>query len=465
MFESAENVLRALAKRSNVSLHSDPALVGSVEAAALGNDERRAKNQAEKSDAKDEDEDLRRKPELQPISVRQEATAQLTSWDVLHVLGQAIALARRGAARGLAEHWGALKYSQALTGETGSFMKLSAEGREPADYYKANQSRELGVGFALALARRTLQQQYPDRAVSFVPADTALRAGWALTSKDEGPRQKYRYRPQFFAELWKPGAPSLVLPIGCRGNHGSNATSSHDQLAAASADVEAVHIGPWNQTPALIFSTNLPLDGHVTVHALGANGSGGRLSSPNAESGDLDVALRDRNHFPQIRVPGQGDDAPTSIPGFHVTKERSEWFGQVLARTAAAGLTAFAGNSQATAQYLTERQGRKYFTGIRHAATGSVQDAEHTLLGIPFAGTDHIFRLNRTRVEAFSGVTTALFDLLAKGEVERYRRQVYEGRFAWPTDSWDRSWGGPVSVFPDGTVLAMRLLGGRGGRD
>ncbi|PFG95372.1 hypothetical protein A8924_2693 [Saccharopolyspora erythraea NRRL 2338] len=458
MLKSAEEVLGDLAQRSNVSLHSDSGLVGAVATAAAEDDEERAKKQAEEKGTKDEDGVLRRKPELQPIPVRGDGSVQLTSWDVLHVLGRAIALSRRGAARGLAEHWGALKYSQALTGDTGSFMKLSAEGKVTADYYKVIQSSELGVGFALALARRVLAQRHPDRVVSIVPADTALRAGWALTSREKGPRQNYRYRPQFFAELWRPGAPSLVLPIACKGNH-SNAAYSHGQLASASAHVEAVHIGPWNETPALVFSTELPLEGHVAVHALCAGGSGGWLGRDHAKGGGLDVKLRDENHFPQIQLPANGDEAPVSVPGFHVTRERYEWFGQVLARTAAAGLTAFAGNGlEATAQYLTERQGRKHFTGFAHAATGSVQDADHTLLGIRFIGTDHVFRLNGTRVEAFSGVAKDLLHLLAEGRVEQSRREIYERRSAWPSKSWDDLWDGPVSVHPDGTVLAMRLL-------
>ncbi|MFR9728098.1 hypothetical protein ACL03H_02645 [Saccharopolyspora sp. MS10] len=457
VLKSTDNVLRDLAKRSNVSLHSDSGLVDAVAAAAADDDERRSKKQAEENSAKDEVAVLRRKPELKPIHVRGDESAQLTPWNVLHMFGRAIALARRGAARGLAEHWGALKYSQALTGDTGSFMKLSTEGKETADYYKHTQSSELGVGFALALARRILEQHHPDRVVSIVPADTALRAGWALSSRERGHRQKYRYRPQFFAELWKPGSPSLVLPIACKGNH-SNAAYSHGQLASASAHVEAVHIGTWNETPALVFSTQLPVDGPVTVHALCAEGSGGWLSSPNAASGDLDVELSDTNHYPQIALPATGDEPPASIPGFHVTRERYEWFGQVLARTAAAGLTAFAGHSKATVQYLTERQGRKHFTGFAHAAAGSVQDAKHTLLGIHFVGTDHVFRLNGIRVEAFSGVETDLFGHLTHGRVEQHRREIYAHRSVWPSDSWDESWGGPVSIHPDGTVLAMRLL-------
>ncbi|PKW17614.1 hypothetical protein A8926_5598 [Saccharopolyspora spinosa] len=447
MLKSAEDVLGDLAQCSNISLHSDSGLASAVAAAAADADEERAKKQAEK-DTKDKDTALRRKPELQPISMRGEGSVRLTPWDVLHVLGRAIALSSRGAARGLAEHWGALKYSQALTGDIGSFMKLSAEGKLTADQYKTLQSGELGIGFGLVAAQKVLAQRYPDRVVAIVPADTTLRAGWSARGT---------YRPQFFAELWKPGEPSLTLPITCKGNH-SNVAHSHGQLASASAHVEAVHIGPWNETPALILSTELPLDGPVTVHALCAEGSGGWLSRPRAESGGLDVQPSEAHYFPQIQLPANGDEPPSPVTGFHVTPERYEWFGRVLARTAAAGLTAFAGDGRATAQYLTNRQGKKHFTGFAHAAAVSVRDADHTLLGIHFVGTDHVFRLNGPRVEAFSGVASDLFHLLANGQVEQYRREIYERRSAWPSNSSNDSWNGPVSVHPDGTVLAMRLL-------
>ncbi|MGY5128260.1 hypothetical protein [Streptomyces nigrescens] len=52
-------------------------------------------------------------------------TVQLTSWDRLHTLGRASALARRGAGRRLAQHWGSVKYNQALTGRSDGYMGLS----------------------------------------------------------------------------------------------------------------------------------------------------------------------------------------------------------------------------------------------------------------------------------------------------------------------------------------------------
>ncbi|MFJ2882673.1 hypothetical protein ACIPJN_31860 [Streptomyces sp. NPDC086796] len=447
--KKAPDVLTELSRPSNVATHSSMALVGSVDAAGAAEDKKRQEKELEA---------LRRKPKLQAIPTSEIGSFQPAPWDVLHTLARAVALARRGAGRGLAEHWGSLKYSQALTGGSDAYMKLSAEGRENADYYKALQSDELGIGFGLAMAKQVLALRYPQHMVSIIPADTALRAGWALTSRDKGPRAGYRYRPRFFAEVWKPGEPSRVFPIETKGNH-SNATTSHDQLASASAHVEAVHIGSWNETPSLVFSTELPVEGPLTIHALRAAGGDGRLHHSAENAGkSLNYFVEDENFFPGIQSPTKGDKVMQKEPGFHVTPERHEWFRHVLARTSAAGLTAFAGDSAATVQYLTKRQGSRHFTGFAHAAAASVQDAHEELLGIQFVGTDHVFRLNRTRVEAFSGVSKDLFHHLEAGRVEQYRRETYVRRDAWPVDTWDSKWRGPVSINPDGSVLAMRVL-------
>ncbi|WP_097943443.1 hypothetical protein [Streptomyces sp. ms115] len=447
--KKAADVLTKLSQPSNVATHSSMALIGSVDAAGAAEDEKRKEKELDA---------LRRKPKLQAIAAKEVGSLRLTPWEVLHTLGRAVALARRGAGRGLAEHWGSLKYSQALTGGSDAYMKLSAEGRETADYYKALQSDELGIGFALMLAKQVLSRRFPQHIVSIIPADTTLRAGWALTSRDKGPRVGYRYRPRFFAEVWKPGEPSRVFPIESKGNH-SNATVSHDQLASASAHVEAVHIGSWNETPSLVFSTELPVEGPLTIHALHSAGKDGRLNHPSEQSSrSLDHFIQDANFFPGIQQPAEDDRTPQTEPGFHVTPDRRDWFRHVLARTEAAGLTAFAGDGEATVQYLTKRQGSRHFTGFAHAATGSVQDAREKLLGIQFVGTDHVFRLNRTRVEAFSGVAEDLFRHLEEGRVEQYRREVYARRNGWPVDTWDSRWRGPVSMNPDGSVLAMRVL-------
>ncbi|WP_327255783.1 hypothetical protein [Streptomyces sp. NBC_01244] len=237
------------------------------------------------------DELLRRKPRLAAIP-RTEISRQMevTLWDVLHTLGRATALSGRGAGRGLAEH-----------------------------------------------------------SVTILPADTVLRAGWALTSKEKGQKVKYRYRPQYFAEVWRPGEPSLVMPIACKGNHGNAATSA-GQLASASVHAEAVHIGGWNETPSLLFSTELPTDGTVTVHTLQAPGRGAWLAGASGESeANLGSGPAQENVIPGIQPPPKGDLIPAPVPGCQVTPKYYTWFQETLGHTAVAGLMAFTGSGKATA--------------------------------------------------------------------------------------------------------------------
>ncbi|MER7466606.1 AAA family ATPase [Streptomyces sp. NPDC097981] len=192
-------MLSDLAQPWNVAVHSTSDLAGSVAKAATADDKaKREKNQAA----------LRRKPELRPLPLKLLGLSlQLTPWEVLHSLGRANVLARQGVGRGLAEHWASLKYCQALTCNDGHYMALSTEGRNPRRHYAATQSGELGIGFALALARRVLAAQYPDHSVSVIDAEMAMRAGWELTGREAG-RSSAPRRPGFFLEVWKPGEPS-----------------------------------------------------------------------------------------------------------------------------------------------------------------------------------------------------------------------------------------------------------------
>ncbi len=66
-------------------------------------------------------------------------------------------------------------------------------------------------------------------------------------------------------------------------------------------------------------------------------------------------------------------------------------------------------------------------------------------------------RFSGSRVEAFSGMATELYELLAAGRGEEYRHRAYERRGTWPTEVTvpER---GPVSFGDDGTVMALRML-------
>ncbi|MEV0555203.1 hypothetical protein AB0I27_17320 [Streptomyces sp. NPDC050597] len=447
MAEAAE-VLEALVQSWSVQVHSTSALAGAVADAAAKDDKERRE---------DEREPLRRKPGLRALPATETGPSlKLTPWEVLHALGRATVLSRQGAGRGLAEHWGCLKYCQAMDGSTARYMTLSEEGLNPRRHYKTVQSGELGIGFALAVAEHVLTKRYPDHVVSIVDADIALQAGWALVGKDVKRRDWVQRRPDFFLEAWKPGAPSKVIPIACKGTH-AKTPYAHTQLASASALVEAVHVGPWNQTPTLVTSTELLGQGGITVHVLHAPGDGS-LPVP-ADAPDADHALDDRNFYPDVRIPGDEGEDEQRVSGFQVLPDQYAWFRSALARSGAAGLMGFTGGGQPTARYLTQRQGRRHFEGFTHAGTGIVQDVDHEIGGFTFVGTDHVFRLNGTRVEAFSGLEVSLFDHLRDGRVEQYRREAYALRSKWRRTVRDqKEWEGPVSLRADGSIMAMRLL-------
>ncbi|WP_225859483.1 hypothetical protein [Streptomyces albicerus] len=468
-----EEVLHSLQQQVTVPVYSTRELVGKVEEAAADKErERKETFQKRQEEGKTKQGDtyapLRRKPGLRPLPSQELGlTVRLSFWDVLHHLGRGLALSQRGASRGLAEHWGALKYCQALSANAGTHLTVSEEGKRIAMYYKALQSEELGHAFALAVSEEILTRRYPDHSVSIVRADTALRAGWTLTSRDKAKTKTvgYHYRPQFFAEVWKPGESSRVFPIACKGNH-SDRQKAYEQLASAAVHADGVHIGAWNETPALLFSTEISLSDPLTVHALHADGPGGWLHIPKGTpAADIGLPVGDKNPAIGIFKPGKGKDPDSSEPGCQVGPDEYEWFQRALAHADAAGLTAFAGDGESTAALLTTRQGSDFFQGFAHAAAGSVQDAGYTLLGEKFEGTDHVFRLNGERVQAFSGVAADILGALVTREEDKrhadvaaYRQRVHTWRAKRHGTFWDRNWNGVVSISRDGTVLAMRQI-------
>lgn len=199
----------------------------------------------------------------------------------------------------------------------------------------------------------------------------------------------------------------------------------------------------------------------MTVHALQAPGSDGRLSPVEGREANLNAPPLQANVMPDIHPPTKALIAPGPVRGYHVQAKDYAWFQESLAHTTAAGLMTFTGSGHATARHLTDRQGRKRFTGLEHAASMSIQDAAHTLFSNEYVGTGHVFHLNGPRVEAFSGVDEEIFQLLIRGDVEEYRTLVHASRHVRPRLTFDKDWGGPVPVHADDSVFSLRLLPGQ----
>ncbi|MEV0090078.1 hypothetical protein [Streptomyces sp. NPDC050738] len=448
----AAQILDGLTRRAHVQVRSSRDLVENVATEAQAEDKKRKGKELPV---------LRRRSGLRPVQGRGAAqTIEITPWQALHAIGRGLVLARQGAGRGLAEHWQSLKYCQALGQDRAGYLELSSEGRNPERYYKANQSSEIGIGFAVLVAEQFLKDRYPDHMVSLIDSDIALQAGWALRNK--GPAKGRRpeallRRPNFILEVWRPGEPSRVFLIASKGTHGKPA-QVYAQLATGTAHLDSVHIGAYGRTPGFLLGTELADKGSIVVHVVEAPGEvllrpgRGEKDTPN-----LDIELTDRNEHTTMKMPSQARSSDVNDFGFQVSTDLFGWFSQVLARTEAAALTAFTGGGRPTAQYLTKEQGKRHFDLPMYAGADSVKDAEYTIHGTNFVGTDHVFRLNKTRVEAFSGLAEPLFNHLEHGDVASYRQEVYRERADWPTSTTAPKWG-PVSIRPDGSVMAMRIL-------
>ncbi|MEU6555702.1 hypothetical protein ABZ915_36450 [Streptomyces sp. NPDC046915] len=441
-----------------VHIGSTATLVTDTDKAAAAIDRQRARKK------KDEKEPSSRKPELGPLRGADRKDLVATPWALLGVFARATTLARQGRGRGLAEHWQGLKYCQALATGPGDHLALTDEGQSPELSYRAMQARELGRAFGLAVAERTVRNRYPDHMISTLDAEAVLLAGFARS----GPRPSLgaRPRPDFFIEAWRPGEPSRVFVVTVNGNH-QKATkrtakadrSAFKQLARGSERAEHFHLARWNSTPCLLMSTELLAPEGITVNALQAPGDGLLPVRPTAGRGSADAVLSERNptYVGAVEVPAVAGRRERIQNGFLIPHKDLGWYGQLLARTGAAGQLAFAGAGTEIAQYLTDNQGHKHYKRQTFAGSSSIRDARHKIGPTVYVGTDQVFRLNRVRVEAFSGIAEELYELLVKGQVEEYRTRAYDLRGTYPTSTTAPLWG-PVSFGADGSVMALRVL-------
>lgn len=233
------------------------------------------------------------------------------------------------------------------------------------------------------------------------------------------------------------------------------------QLIKGTELTEGMQIGDWNTTASLMLSTELMGQGGIVVNVIESPGDTQLPLRIAGASGNADADIRDKPGIPYpnaIQIPAREGQRAHRVDGFQIGPDDLAWFGQLLARTGAAGLTAFAGGGPNTARYLTARQGQKHYQVPVFAATSSVDDAGIYVDDVKFVGTDHVFRLGSVRVEAFSGMTEDLYRLIKEGQVEEYRRVAHELSPNWRSTQKTDGRTSPLSLQPDGTLLALRIL-------
>jgi hypothetical protein len=454
---STEEVLFRLSQPYSIHVHSSAGLVKDTDKAAAAIDRTRKQKQGKGGQS-------HRKPVVGPLQETSRKDITATPWELLGTFARATTLARQGRGRGLAEHWQSLKYCQALAGNNAGYLTLTDEGQSPEQSYRAMQARELGRALGLAAAEHAIRKHFPDRLISIVDAEVVLLAGFARAGSR--PTLGARPRPDFFIEAWKPGEPSSVFVVTVNGNHqvatkrtGKTDRSAFRQLARGSERAENFHLGEWNTTPCLLMSTELLAQEGITINALQAPGPGLLPPRPTVGRGNADVSVSERNlHYANsVQLPPSDEGKKRFHDGFFIPRNELAWFGQILARTGAAGQLAFSGAGREIAQYLTPKQGHKHYEQRTFAGSSSVHDASHKIGSTVFVGTDQVFRLGGNRVEAFSGIAADLYELLVRGQVEEYRRQAYELRATRPRGTTAPTW--KVASFgDDGTIMSLRLL-------
>ncbi|MFC1443061.1 hypothetical protein ABUW04_32945 [Streptacidiphilus sp. N1-10] len=458
MDSTAAAVIKRLNEPLAVQVNSSAVLIEGMGKAAAAIDRERAKKKTKK------DSEGPRKPGLDQVPRPERVPLQVTPWDLLATFARATTLARQGRGRGLAEHWQGLKYCRAFAGDRHGSLHLTKEGKSPELSYRGMQARELGRAFGLAVAERAICERYPDHLVSIIDAETVLLPGFARI-KPAGTLGA-RPRPDFLLEAWRPGEGSRIFVVTVNGNHqavtaktSASSRTTHRQLARGSERAERFHLGHWGDTPALLTSTEFLAAAGVTVHLLHAGGGVVLPVRPAAGAGTADVAIGRRPllYADSVAVPTQR--GVTRHNAFLIPEKELAWFGRVLARAHAAGQLSLAGGGGTVGRYLIAEQGGKYFSETAFAGTASVHDAVVAFGDDEYVGTDQVFRIDGRRVEAFSGIATGLYDLLADGKVEEYRRRAYDRRQVLPKPDDVRRWGA-TSFRPDGTVLAIRVVQG-----
>lgn len=454
----ADEAIRKLFEQADVAIESSEQLAGKVERKAT-------KLAAERRDNDQEVDQI--KPQLVPVPEREHGrNMRIMPWELLHLLGRATVLSGHGSSRALAQHWGCLKYITSLQRNAHGRMELSESGKDPRYHRRSVQAEDLGIAFALAAALRIAQRRHPDYRFEIVDADVALEAGWALRGHEVKTKSNTKLRPDYFLFGFRDGSAARVITVECKGSHGA-ADAQHKQLAKAAAQVNAVVIADSNQgdvtPPGLMMSTSLDDTGGIQMRILDPPGDGTLALSGDGddhESG-LNGPVEQYNEFPGIPVRDEEAERDRR-PGFYIAPERSEWFARVLARTASAGLLAFAGDRDTAGRLLTPRQrvrlGGEHETGPSHVDF----DTGIELAGMRLVGTDHVFRLQSQRMEVFSGIPHVLHDLLSGEPDLKGRHHMLPDLSAQWHERQEEilaDWGGVVFMDTNGAVMGLRKMG------
>ncbi|MFG1928954.1 hypothetical protein [Cryptosporangium sp. NPDC048952] len=265
------------------------------------------------------------------------------------------------------------------------FLAMAQRAMDSVRYHGATQqSEDLGIGFAIVLAKRILHERDPGRTYLAVDAEMVLEAG-TDDSRLFGERLKSRadtkMRPDYFLLGTKRGngrTATSVLVLECKGTR--DGYHAPEQLAKAMAQLDSVRIGSRRPPGLAIASILSPR--HVAARILDPDGDDALWEGadreldrepedsvipleplvPESHADDpptQDMALFSERDYPEILGAPSADPSARSINApthdslvFAISDAKRQWFSQVLTRTAAFGAMLFAGDDRGAFRLL-----------------------------------------------------------------------------------------------------------------
>ncbi|SEG93345.1 hypothetical protein SAMN02982929_05799 [Saccharopolyspora kobensis] len=421
-----------------------------------------------------------------PVPIPLPRIMRTSPLEVLRQVGVATAFDGNSPFAAVSRHWAQLRYCATMETKSGR-LAVSALGNDVVYHHKVAQSEYLGIGFALVVAREILRRQYPNWEFHPVDAEYALTRG-IPEAGSANQLNGTQSRPDYFL-IGRPnsGRGGLkIVVLECKGTHSEGEQQAVRQLAKACTQVRSVEI-EGHDLSSLMCVSRLLRSG-IKILVIDPPGDADLWSgTPGELNALLDGTIEEPPEFFSVRPPAVSEpeepDSQTASAGeasedtespeeelrtphvVTVPRASRNWFAQVLARTFASSVLAFAGDDKAAADYRLPRryEGQSGQQGlpldepieVERSASISMQDgfrARGTSYTMPLTGDRHL--------EVFRGIEEGIYADLGEQRLSSY---FQTSRRFW--DKWrhrsrrQASDNTTISVGRDGTVLAIRVRG------
>lgn len=422
--------------------------------------------------------------------------------EVLRELGVATTFFTNNPFTEAARLWAHARYCGTLETNRQGLLILSQDADDVVFHHKTAQSEQLGIGFALLIAKKVLRDWYPKFDFQVVDADIALSAGFIETIGRIQQDDRTKMRPDYFLVGHRTGkaGSAIVVVLECKGTHKTRHFAI-EQLAKASVQVETVPIG--NQTPRAIMVATLLKRSGITAFVLDPPGAEELWSGddeqlddlltqppenlqlkprlPSAEElqarQDLLTATDDIGPHPEPKLTQEdlevAEPLPTGLPEiFPIPESRRSWFLQVLARSAVTSTLLYAGDTASARSYATQRQ--RGLSAEQNAAGQQILFEDETEQAANAGTAWSSFRLNedlafegtrytipisdRKLLEVRRGVERDLYAQLEQGRIGAYWRRAKIFWERWSEWTSTKSSNDAVSLGRDGTALTVRII-------